>query len=228
MKLYISGPMSGIEDDNFPAFRAAAEKLRAAGYQPEDPSAKGRIDGWEWKHYLAYDLKIVVDCDGVATLPGWLNSRGANLEVKTARALEIPVFPIDHWLAVADPLAERERELLELPPPPMTLNDLRQHAHEKSQEWFPALHERPVDFLIQSALGLAGETGEAVDVIKKAHRNPKCMAIDKAKLGPELADVFVYLLHLCTAVGIDLEAEYLAKSALNETRFGQQSVTQGG
>ena len=111
----------------------------------------------------------------------------------------------------------------------MTLDDLRRHAHEKSQEWFPAIHERPIDFLIQSALGLAGETGEAVDVIKKWHRKPYTEPIDRAKLGPELADVFVYLLHLCTAAGIDLEDEYFRKSAENETRFGTpQSVTQGG
>lgn len=34
-KLYLSGPMSGIEDNNFPAFHAEAARLRAPGADDE-------------------------------------------------------------------------------------------------------------------------------------------------------------------------------------------------
>lgn len=221
-RIYLSGPMTGEIDHGRPAFNAAAEKLRAAGYTVENPGEWG-VGEMSWEAYLRRDIKVLVDCDAVATLPGWLASKGANLEVKLAQSLSIPVFPAEHWLAQSiDECLDPEPPV----PPVMTLDDLRRHALGASERWFPAIHERPADFLIQSALGLAGETGEAVDVIKKAHRTRE-FAIDKTAFGAELADVFVYLLHLCSATGIDLEAEYLAKAAHNETRFGK-SITQGG
>jgi hypothetical protein len=39
------------------------------------------------------------DADGIALLPGWERSRGANLERHVALALELPVETIDTWLA---------------------------------------------------------------------------------------------------------------------------------
>lgn len=101
MKLYVSGPMTGHPEHNFPAFRAAAAQLRAAGYAVLDPSDKGIIPGFEWEDYLRLDIKQMLDCDGVATLPGWIYSRGASLEVHVARALSMKAFPVEHWLAEA-------------------------------------------------------------------------------------------------------------------------------
>lgn len=98
IRLYLSGAMSGIEDHNFPAFRAAAEKLRAAGYEVEDPSEKGIVEGWTWEQYLRWDLRQLTFCDALAMLPGWLDSRGANLEAHVAKALGMPVMPVEHWL----------------------------------------------------------------------------------------------------------------------------------
>lgn len=100
-RLYISGPMSGLPDFNFPAFRVAATKLREAGYEVEDPAEKGVIDGWEWIDYLRYDLHRLIDCDGVAVLYGWPNSRGARLEVNTAEGLGLPVYGVEAWLRLA-------------------------------------------------------------------------------------------------------------------------------
>lgn len=100
-RLYISGPMSGIPAHNGPAFRAAARVLRAAGYDVEDPSANG-FDEMPWEDYLKHDLKQMLDCDGVATLDGWVDSRGAWLEVSTARAVGIPVRPVAEWAARLD------------------------------------------------------------------------------------------------------------------------------
>lgn len=94
--------MQGIEDHNFPAFRAAAESLVAAGYSVEDPGAKGVIAGWEWADYLRYDLVKLVECDGVATLPGWKDSKGASLEVHVARELGMPVGAVWAWLEKED------------------------------------------------------------------------------------------------------------------------------
>lgn len=96
--LYISGQMSGIADHNFPAFNYAAHQLRQVGYQVENPAEKGLVDGWDWNTYLKFDLRRMLECDGVATLLGWRKSPGARLEVRTARAVGIPVMPVRKWV----------------------------------------------------------------------------------------------------------------------------------
>lgn len=91
--------MTGIEAFNFPAFREAAARLHAAGYDVEDPSEKGVIDGWTWADYLKYDLRKVLDCQGVATLSGWENSKGAKLEVHVATELGLIVRSVDAFIS---------------------------------------------------------------------------------------------------------------------------------
>ena len=102
-RLYVAGPMSNVGPPtwNFPAFNAAAEGLRAAGYDVVNPADHGINDGWEWADYMRLALSAMLTCEGVATLPGWLESRGATLEVHVAKALGMPVRPVEHWLAEA-------------------------------------------------------------------------------------------------------------------------------
>lgn len=105
MRLYVSGQMSGIEDFNFPSFQEAARKLRAAGYDVEDPSEKGIIADWSWHDYLRFDIKALMECDGVAVLPGWPSSRGARPEVTVAEGLDMQVMSVDSWVRDAERLA---------------------------------------------------------------------------------------------------------------------------
>lgn len=102
MKWYLSGPMSGLPQFNFPAFDAAATNLREAGYEIVSPheldseavqkaawaSDTGDVSelppGETWGALLARDVKIIADeVDGIILLPGWTKSRGARLEVVT-------------------------------------------------------------------------------------------------------------------------------------------------
>lgn len=94
MKVYISGPMTGIEDYNFPAFHQAAERLQAAGYRVENPASKGVIDGWTWSDYLRHDLRQLLECDAICLLPGWRNSKGATLEHHVATGLGMAVVDL--------------------------------------------------------------------------------------------------------------------------------------
>lgn len=101
MRVYIAGPMSGRPQFNFPAFDAAAKKLRDMGWQVVNPaeldspemraaclaSRNGALGDtpMTWGECLSRDVRIVAeDVEGVVLLPDWDLSRGATLEVCTA------------------------------------------------------------------------------------------------------------------------------------------------
>ena len=106
MLLYISGPITGIEDDNRPAFAAAEIRLTDAGYRVINPHKigppAGYQDGLEWSDYLRGDLAAILNqgVEGIATLPKHHYSRGARLECHVALELDIPVGPEQFWLSI--------------------------------------------------------------------------------------------------------------------------------
>lgn len=61
--------------------------------------------------------------------------------------------------------------------------------------------QRYTDLLL--AVGLGGETGEVLEIYKKAHRDYK--PIDKEHLKEELGDVLWYVANICTSQGLTLE-----------------------
>lgn len=101
-RLYVAGPMSGIEGHNFPAFNTAAAQLRDAGYEVENPADTGVVEGWSWADYLRYDLPLMLRCEGVALLTGWFHSKGARLEIDVAERLGMQVRVVRVWLERAE------------------------------------------------------------------------------------------------------------------------------
>lgn len=53
------------------------------------------------------------------------------------------------------------------------------------------------------ALGLGGETGEVLEIVKKARRD--CKAIDIEHLKEELGDVMWYVANMCTVHQLDMQ-----------------------
>jgi hypothetical protein len=90
-RMYLAGPMTGLKDFNYPAFNAAADALRAKGYQVENPADHGIVEGAQWADYMAYDLTRLGLCGLIALLPGWERSEGAKLEVQIAHRLGMTV-----------------------------------------------------------------------------------------------------------------------------------------
>lgn len=81
-RIYLSGPVTGIKDFNYPAFRAEAARLRALGYIVENPAENPAQSSWG--DYMKVALRQMLTCDVIAVLPGWAKSRGAWLEVSIA------------------------------------------------------------------------------------------------------------------------------------------------
>lgn len=98
-RIFVCGPMSGLPNFNLPAFAAAADALQVTGYDPVNPGRNGQRPGWSWRDYMRAAIHDLVDCDAVALLPGWENSRGACIEQRLALDLGLPVHPLDLWLA---------------------------------------------------------------------------------------------------------------------------------
>ena len=93
-RVYISGPMSGLPDLNFPAFHEAAAYLRAKGFNVVNPAEKqdeGRPD-MTWADYLRLDIKLLMDCDAIYMLEGWASSKGARLERTIALSLGFTIW----------------------------------------------------------------------------------------------------------------------------------------
>lgn len=100
LHLYLSGPMSGYPDYNRPAFAAARKALRDRGHRVTCPAESGLTPSPEvtWADYLRHDLRLLLDVEAVAVLPGWELSRGARLEVDVAHRLGLPTYPVEQLL----------------------------------------------------------------------------------------------------------------------------------
>ena len=72
--IYISGPMTGIPDLNFPAFHAAAQLLRRKGLDTINPAEVNPDSDASRYVCLRHDLAALTQCDAVALLPGWEHS----------------------------------------------------------------------------------------------------------------------------------------------------------
>ena len=79
----------------------------------------------------------------------------------------------------------------------MTFKEYAQLAQRTSST------EIELDKLINGCLGLAGESGEVLDHIKKALYQGHTM--DIKKLAEELGDVLWYIAEICAALGVDMD-----------------------
>ena len=81
----------------------------------------------------------------------------------------------------------------------------------------------PKDVLINSVMGLCGESGECIDIVKKWLAQGH--ALDKAKLAKDLGDVAWYLAEAATALEIPLEDILAANIEKLKQRFPEGFTT---
>lgn len=98
MRVYISGPMTGRPHLNRDVFNAAEDLLRLNGYDPINPSSNGLSDDATYDEHMRADLRMLLEADAVAVLPGWELSRGSQIETRLASDLGMPVRPVGDYL----------------------------------------------------------------------------------------------------------------------------------
>lgn len=105
--VYISGPMRGLPDSNFPAFDKAQLLAESLGYkvispaqmdredkdQPEKDSEGGNLPTHNQTiKYAKRDTKAVIKSTHIAMLPGFKDSKGAMAEFYLAKWIELPIL----------------------------------------------------------------------------------------------------------------------------------------
>jgi len=88
-RTYISGPMTGLPDANYPEFNRVAAQLRELGYTVLNPAENPKRD--TWAEYMRLAIAQLVQCDEIHMLRGWKQSRGARMEHGIARELGLVV-----------------------------------------------------------------------------------------------------------------------------------------
>lgn len=106
---YISGPMTGYPDYNFPAFDAARDLLISKGFEVISPADVDRQldNGGDLRSkdvYAERDVAILIDIKRknrpgscVVTLPGWNASKGAQAEVAVAEWIGLKIRDISEF-----------------------------------------------------------------------------------------------------------------------------------
>lgn len=83
--VYISGPMTGHADYNYPAFHEAEQQLRALGHAVINPAVTGEEDTAgmnrvDWHDYMASAILRIRHATAICFLPGHDESFGARIE----------------------------------------------------------------------------------------------------------------------------------------------------
>lgn len=99
-RLYIAGPMSSYPENNYPAFNDAAKRLMDVGFEVVNPAGV-HLEKCHYVDLLREDLRVMLECHGVAVLESWWESTGARNEVQVAGLLRMPIRTVDHWLYIS-------------------------------------------------------------------------------------------------------------------------------
>lgn len=100
MRVYISGPMRGRPQYNFPAFDQASARVLAMGWEPVNPADLDRqacdiadmASAQFLRRAIRRDIEALFDCDGIVLLQGWRHSAGAVTETAVSCVLQLRAF----------------------------------------------------------------------------------------------------------------------------------------
>lgn len=102
MRIYVGGPMTGLVNDNYPAFEYACKRLFEAGHLPVSPHlleaninpvpSAGLSKSDNYKRCIPGDIVALATCESMIVLPGFESSIGTAFELHGAELFELEVF----------------------------------------------------------------------------------------------------------------------------------------
>lgn len=104
--VFISGPMTGYPEWNFPAFYAAEGKLAISGHKVINPARE--FDGippeevGSWSECMRIAMRHLTDARSLVVLSGWQESRGAKLEVLNAKNFGMRIYDFETLTDITD------------------------------------------------------------------------------------------------------------------------------
>lgn len=100
--VYLSGPMKGYPERNYPAFRAAAATMRGMGhrvYNPAEFPHNGHLGTFPLRQaFAAYSSFICLEADTLVLLPGWQASKGVSAEKALAENCGLAVIEYEDFI----------------------------------------------------------------------------------------------------------------------------------
>lgn len=88
MKVYISGPISGLPFEQVERdFNEAEIRLLEQGHEVINPLNNGLPLDSPWLAHMIVDIRLLLDCNAIYMLKGWKESKGATIEYNLAKEL---------------------------------------------------------------------------------------------------------------------------------------------
>jgi hypothetical protein len=92
-KIYLSGKITGMENEAHYVFQNAEENLQKLYPDSEiiNPMKLNHSHNKKWESYMKVCIIELCKCDMIAMLPNWQDSRGAEMEMIIASNLNLHV-----------------------------------------------------------------------------------------------------------------------------------------
>ena len=92
MKVYISGQITGIENEAPGLFEAGEKEMIERGFEVINPMKIEHNHDLSWLNYMRVDIIALMDCDAIYMLRNWKYSNGARIEWKLALDLGLKIY----------------------------------------------------------------------------------------------------------------------------------------
>lgn len=190
--IYISGPMRGLPEFNFPSFDHVERVLTDWGHTVLSPARRDREDGFDptglqgspeelaearfdFNRALRDDLKLIARADMIVMLPGWFASEGARMELTIAHWVGLEVR---YWCVGYDGY-RTEPDHMDASPNPQRhpssqrLHDLLDEAaelHDKKQADYGRENDPFANVRASEEFGIPGWIGALIRMNDKMRR----------------------------------------------------------